>query len=915
MVPRIPGVVMLLIPLFLLMAASSYSADPSVAFFYGNNPPADELKAFDIVVVDPGSGLAPPSYGSGGSELFAYASVGETDAGAAYEKKLAGRWVMGANKGWGSRVMDVSDPGWQRFFLDEVVAPLWEAGYRGFFLDTLDSYQLAAKQERHAAMEQGIVAIIRELKARWPGARLILNRGFEVFDRVRPQVFAVAAESLYKGYSPEIGGYHDVPEKESAWLLAKLRRVRELGLPVIAIEYLPPGNRPQAREIADRIRRQGFIPWVADKDLATLGVGSVEVVPRRILGLYDGREAAEPSELKIHRFAVMPLNHLGYTVELRDMRRPLPDLIMEGRYAGVVVWPFTEKSAGPGFGDWLAKTVREGVKVAFLESFGMPVAGFPTGMGLTSPVMGTPQPPFRVLEKSAMMGFETPPVPLPDAFQPVALKVGNVLLKIADRQGAVSEMAGIASWGGYALYPFVLGPVLDERTAWVVDPFRFFREAFRLPQAPAPDTTTENGARLLLSHVDGDGFESRSEWPGGGYAAQELRSRVLEKYRIPVTVSLITGITAPNGLYPDRSREYEDFARKIFALPWVEAASHSFSHPFRWQPDPSTAAGAYHLKIPGYRFNLEDEIAGSLDYINRRLLPAGKKARMFHWTGDCNPPGEAVAAAYRAGVDNINGGNTLMTESYRSLTAVGPLGIERGGRFQVFAPNENENVYTNLWTSGFAGYGRVLETFRLTDSPRRLKPVDIYYHFYSATKQASLAALDKVHSWAAGQRLNSIYASDYAEKVLDFNRTVVARTFDGWLVRNGGALRELRLPSAMGFPQLDAGANIAGFNEHNGERYVHLGPGGMAEIRLREKADGKPYVSRVNGSLSKFARNGRGVSFTVTGMTAMELVMENAGRCTVFSGNRALVPVSAINGRLTYRLKEGEHALKAECGK
>ena len=89
----------------------------------------------------------------------------------------------------------------------------------------------------------------------------------------------------------------------------------------------------------------------------------------------------------------------------------------------------------------------------------------------------------------------------------------------------------------------------------------------------------------------------------------------------------------------------------------------------------------------------------------------------------------------------------------------------------------------------------------------------------------------------------------------------------------------------------------------------------MAEIKLRKKMEDKPYISRVNGTLAKLARNGRGMSFTLTGMTAMELVMENAGQCSLFSGGRRLVPVSAKNGRLTYRLKEGEHALKAECGK
>jgi len=175
---------------------------------------------------------------------------------------------------------------------------------------------------------------------------------------------------------------------------------------------------------------------------------------------------------------------------------------------------------------------------------------------------------------------------------------------------------------------------------------------------------------------------------------------------------------------------------------------------------------AWHkLNVPGYAFNLDTEITGSLNYINEKLMPLGKKARIFQWTGNCVPGEDAVHLAYQAGALNINGGDTIITNSDPTLTAVAPLGLARGEWFQVFAPNQNENVYTNLWTENFFGYRRVLETFRLTDLPRRLKPVDIYYHFYSATKEASLNALKQVHDWAIGQRLFAIYSSDYIEKV------------------------------------------------------------------------------------------------------------------------------------------------------
>jgi len=115
--------------------------------------------------------------------------------------------LVGENKDWNSKVIDVSNPEWREFFMDKVVEPLWKAGYRGFFLDTLDSYQLCTDKSKLAAMGTGLVETVREIKTRHPEARLILNRGFEIFPKVKDIVFAVAAESLYQNFSPAIGQY------------------------------------------------------------------------------------------------------------------------------------------------------------------------------------------------------------------------------------------------------------------------------------------------------------------------------------------------------------------------------------------------------------------------------------------------------------------------------------------------------------------------------------------------------------------------------------------------------------------------------------------------------------------------------------------------------------------------------------
>ncbi len=888
----------------------------SVALYYAPNPPINELKVFDAVVVDPDSGLAPEVYGAGPSSLFAYVSIGEADPNRNYTKQMDRKWFVCENKDWNSKVIDVSSPEWREFFLDKVVEPLWSAGYRGFFLDTMDSYQLSTDKSRLAAMEFGLAETVRAIKKRHPEARLILNRGFEIFPKIKDIVFAVAAESLYQNFSPATGQYSEVAPNDREWLTARLNEVKRAGVPVIAIDYVPPGKRDLARQTAEKIKALGFIPWVADKDLASLGVGSLEVMPRTVLGLYDGAEGnGDAFFTNLQRYAVMPLNYMGYTVKLHDLREPLPEGILEGRYAGVLVWPYSSRSGEKqGLKDWTLRRISEGVPIVFLDRFGVTFdAGYLSSLGLESVPAEKIVPPIKVIMKDQRIGFEQQPLPHADDFVPIKLTTGKSLLQLLSGNVIVSDAAAITAWGGYVLEPYVMAPLFGEQTAWVVNPLSFFKDALRLRDMPVPDVTTENGVRLLLSHVDGDGFESRAEWPGGRFAAEELRKHILERYRIPTTISLITSSFTKNGIKPLLAPQLENIARGILALSNVEGASHSFSHPFRWKPD-QTETGTQvwpAVKIPGYSFNLKDEIAGSLDYINLNLMPPGKKARIFQWTGNCVPGEEAVRMTYEAGALNINGGNTLITGSNRSISSVAPLGIPRGDFFQVFAPNQNENVYTNLWTGPFYGYKRVLETFRLTDLPIRFKPVDIYYHFYSATKEASLHALKQVHDWAIGQRLFAIYTSEYIEKVLDFNRTVIAWDGSGWLIRNNGQMRQIRIPRTLGYPDLQNSNKVAGFNDHGDSRYLHLLPGGEARVQLEKLSPAEPYLASAGGFLDYLERGNNSLKLGLHGYTPFRIHIGNAKGCRFSKGIKAVT--SGNINELVAELPEGKHAFTVDC--
>ena len=79
---------------------------------------------------------------------------------------------------WKSEVLDQSNPAWREFFVNKVISPLWKRGYRGFFLDTLDSYQLFAKSAAARKKQQdGLIKLIKMIKDKYPDAHLIFNRG------------------------------------------------------------------------------------------------------------------------------------------------------------------------------------------------------------------------------------------------------------------------------------------------------------------------------------------------------------------------------------------------------------------------------------------------------------------------------------------------------------------------------------------------------------------------------------------------------------------------------------------------------------------------------------------------------------------------------------------------------------------
>ncbi|NIA56200.1 hypothetical protein HAV22_21445 [Massilia sp. TW-1] len=260
-------------------ATAHGNAEKTVAFYYGPTPPLEDMVGIDMVILEPDH-VARPEVAlqlaaKRRQALFAYVSIGEINVTRNYFAQVPRQTLRTENKNWGSWIVDQTSPLWREFLLTSIIEPLWRQGWRGFFLDTLDSYQLFAKTDlERERQRQALVETIKYLKARHPDANLIFNRGFELLPDVSQFVHAVAAESLYRGYDAVKGQYGQVTPSDRAWLTAQLANARDrYGLPAIAIDYVSPTGPDTCAETmntASLIRAAGFIPWVTDVTLNSL---------------------------------------------------------------------------------------------------------------------------------------------------------------------------------------------------------------------------------------------------------------------------------------------------------------------------------------------------------------------------------------------------------------------------------------------------------------------------------------------------------------------------------------------------------------------------------------------------------------------------------------------------------------------
>jgi hypothetical protein len=662
----------------------------------------------------------------------------------------------------------------------------------------------------------------------------------------------------------------------------------------------------------------GLVLWlpVVRADVAR---GGSTTESRVVLALYDSVEAAAPRWTIIHEMAEMPLNHLGLVVRYHDIRSGLPTSESLAGVRGVLTWFGDDVMPNPrAYLRWVDGLARRRIPIAVIGSMG----AFRDERGATISFDEVNQTFERLgwrfdggwhtttygarylVRDDRLVGFERPLPSVVPSYTIVTAtsRDARVAVRVAveGRAGTTSDVVILTGRGayvasGYAYFADQTGP--RNFRQWYLHPFEFFRATFDTDALPKPDTATLSGRRVYYSHVDGDGWRNlthiepyRTRYT---IAARVVLEEILRTSPdLPVTVGAVVGDLDPAWL---GSNESLAVAREIYALPHVEAAIHTYSHPLKWRAfdtedgrgktdDAHESDTGGDLALHGsdgrrrsYEtkpFTLATEIDDASSFV-ARLLPTGRRVAAIQWSGDTRPFERALAHARRAGLANINGGDTRFDGEFPSAAWVAPLGVRVGGELQVFASNSNENTYTDLWRDRFYGFAFLTKTVQNTGSPRRLKPFNLYYHMYSGERLSSVNALRSNLAYARSLPLAPIETSRFSRIVEGFFSVRFERLGDRrWRVLHRGALQTVRFDSAL-FDAVDfeRSSGVIGQRHELGSLFVALDEAASAPtIALKRNArahieprDARPYLVESRWRVHDLQLQPDGMSFVTQG--------------------------------------------------
>ncbi len=643
------------------------------------------------------------------------------------------------------------------------------------------------------------------------------------------------------------------------------------------------------------------------KPVISVPAGSSEI-KRWILALYDSKENATLENNSIHNNLEIILNHLGLVLSYHDIQQGLPAPEKMENFRGIITWFYNPVYKNPiSYAQWLTNQIRQGRKVVMLGNYGAfldedlqsptpYIQTFFREMGLrywdVKIEFGVKQKIIHKIDQ--FFNFEKP-LDLKN-MEPIRTKItsehpkNKIYLSLTDSRAGKIDAVVVTPAGGIALgetsyqeaknspawrenFRQVLQGTGNVEFAekeplgsWRLNPFQFFTDAFDLTDIPIPDITTLYGSRIFYSHIDGDGLTGISLIDSKSYASEFVRDQILKAYPLPISASVITREIETKGL-PFYNRSYS-VAKSIFELENIEAATHSYTHPYNWRKgDIDVRFNGDNWNWETLKINYEMEVPVSVRFIEENLLPPHKKVNLYLWSGQCNPDERALSWIEKLGIENLNGGDPIYDQEYPTYSKLAPFAFNKGDFWQIYTSASNDFIYTNGWTRNFGNMEKLIDYFEHTESPVRILPLNIYVHFYIGDRQAGLDGLKKAYDYCMNQQIAPVFASEFSRIVKDFiNLRQFKIAEDGYKIFHQKALRTIRFNKTKKYPDFQKSAGIIGFIHFQDELYIYLDEKNEQTIYLTASLPRSVYLKYGSHYIENWNANTERVTFNVSGL-------------------------------------------------
>jgi hypothetical protein len=240
---------LLFIYVAIFLTFNLYAKSPFL-IYYGDNASISYINSFKTVVLDPDHynyvfGLKPFKYG--------YISIGEVENYREYYEIIKNLGIFtGENKNWkGSYYISLKSGKWQDFVINFLIPSVLAKGYNGIFLDTVDSLIFTHKKKSL------IIEFINSIKRSFPHIKLMMNRGFEIADKVN--VDAILFESTVTTYDFKLKKYYFLKDYKSPELNFKNKKIKKF-----SVDYWYLNDIETVKKIYKKALKIGYKPFVSD---------------------------------------------------------------------------------------------------------------------------------------------------------------------------------------------------------------------------------------------------------------------------------------------------------------------------------------------------------------------------------------------------------------------------------------------------------------------------------------------------------------------------------------------------------------------------------------------------------------------------------------------------------------------------